>query len=101
ASVDRAPERLFWGHVLNLALEDSGLRVGRVAGLGFRDPEIDELYDPLGAYQDVVRADVAMNDAQRLAARVFQLVRLVQPCTGVREDAQDDAGRDRHSLFLA
>ena len=90
APIDLAAERLLGGHVLDLALEDAGVRLpGQpVARLG--DPEVDDLGHALHADEDVVRADVAVDDLQRLAVVAAQLVRLVQPRAGVGEDPQHD-----------
>ena len=64
-------------HVARLALDDAG--VGDLdARRRLRDAEVDEPRDAVGAHEDVLRRDVAMDDAERRAVLVARLVRRVE-----------------------
>ena len=58
------------------------------AALRLGDAEVDDLHEAAGRHEDVRRRDVAVDEVQRPALRVAQLVRVVQPVEDVRGDAQ-------------
>ena len=64
-----------------------------------RDAEVEQASDPVDAHEDVGRRDVAVDDAERLAALAGRLVRGVEAL----EDADQDGDGDerRHALFHA
>ena len=71
------PGELLRRHVVGAPLEHAGLGLERrVARLG--DAEVDDLGVPLEGEEDVVRADVAMHEAERLAVEAGELVRVVE-----------------------
>ncbi len=75
APVDSLAARLLGRHVAELALEDPGLLCEQArAG----DAEVGDLHRTLERQQDVLGADVAVDDVERLPRFVFLLVRVVQ-----------------------
>ncbi len=83
--------RLLGRHVRELALELTGAGRRELARCP-RHAEIGEPRAAVDADEDVLRRDVAVHDAERLAVIVGQLVGGVQP----REHVADDARRDAH-----
>ena len=77
APIDRQPAHLLRRHVAELALEDAGLGLGALARR-LRDTEVDELDLTLERDEDVLRADVAVDEVQLLAALVALVVRVVE-----------------------
>ena len=77
AAIEPAAAQLLGGHVRVLALDRAGLRVRRRV-LDLRDAEVEHLRDTRIGDEDVAGRDVAVNDADRFAAAVTQLVRVVK-----------------------
>ncbi|HEY2744561.1 MAG TPA: hypothetical protein VGL86_08055 [Polyangia bacterium] len=75
ARIDRRACRLLGRHVRELAFDDAFffLHVARA-----RDAEVDQLHHPVPRDQDVLRRDVAMDDAERLAVFVGLAMRVVE-----------------------
>ena len=88
-AIDDVAARLLRRHIGDFALQDSDL-CRRFSGRRFGDAEVDDLHFAVVSDEDVVRADVAMNDAERRAVVIRELVRVVQP----RERVGHDLGRD-------
>ena len=89
-----AARELLRRHVVGAPLEHAGLGLERrVARLG--DAEVDDLGLPVEGHEDVVRADVAVHEAERLAVEVGELVRVVERRQHVAQD------RQRHALGKA
>jgi len=83
-AVDLLAEHLLGRDVADLTLEESRARVGRrVPRLG--DAEVEELDLTVEGHEDVARRDVAMDDAQRRAVVVGELVRVVQTAQHARQ----------------
>ena len=85
--VDRGAARLLGREVLRGA--DDRALLGHLAGSGSRDPEVRHLHDSLGVDDDVVRLDVAVDDA--VAVRVAER----------REDLPRIRDRDGHRAQAA
>ena len=77
AAIDLGPQRLLRRHVRDAPLEDAGLRLQRRVGR-LRDAEVEDLRLPVEGDEDVQRAHVAVDDLERLAVEVAELVRVVQ-----------------------
>ena len=83
--VGRLRETLLGRCVAKLSLDDALLRQrDRARCLG--DAEIQELHLARGRDEDVGRAHVAMNDAERRTVEIAELVRVVQPREHLRQD---------------
>ncbi len=96
AAVDGQALHLLGRHIAELALEDSGLRLLQPA-LRLGDAEVDQLHFAFEADEDVLRADVAMDDPERPARGVALAVRVVERLAHLRDD---QAGlRNRHRLL--
>jgi len=78
--------RLLGRHIRELALELPRAR-GRQLARRARDAEVAEARAPVDSDEDVLRRDVAVDDAERLAVVVLELVGGVEP----REHVDDDA----------
>jgi len=93
AVIDGVALHLLGAHVAELALEDARLRL-REAALRLGDAEVDELHVSVEGDEDVLRRDVAMDDAERHAVAVALAVRVIERLANAGED---EAGlRDRH-----
>ena len=78
APIEEVPPNLLGGHVANLPLDGPHLRLDeRSIELG--DPEVEHLGLTLDGHEQVVRGDVAVNDAQRSPLEITKLVGGVQP----------------------
>jgi hypothetical protein len=76
-AIDRQAAHLLGRHVAELALEDAGLGLLALARrLG--DAEVDQLHLALEGDEDVLRADVAVDQVEVAAALVALVVRVVQ-----------------------
>jgi len=97
APIDRQAAHLLGRHVPELALEDAGLGLGALAGrLG--DAEVDQLHLALERDEDVLRADVAVDEVELAAGLVALVVRVVEALADLHDD---EAGlRHRHRLAL-
>jgi hypothetical protein len=90
---------LLRGHVRELALDDAGLGLDRRADrLG--EPEVDQLHLALEGDQDVGRADVAVDDVERLAVVALLVVGVVEALAGAADDVAGLRQRDRAALLL-
>ncbi len=105
ARIDRLPARLLGRHVRVLALEQPRLRLRRVDCAGrLGDAEVDQLDRALVGDQHVLRRDVAVHEAERLAVGADARVRVVQAAQHVGDDAAAPApsgGRLSASVGLA
>src|SRR5437762_1771654 len=79
---------LLGGHVMHLALEHAGGGLADQPVLRFGDPEIDHLRSAGGGDDHVVRGHVTVNDPERLAVGVAELVGGMEPRGYVRHHAQ-------------
>ena len=96
ARVDLLPARLLRRHVRDLAFEDAGARLlCRVRGLG--DAEVDDLHLPLERDEHVLRAHVAVHDAERRPVEVGELVRVLEAGEQLAEDLQLHVRRERRA----
>ncbi len=89
--VDCLSVDLLGRHVRALALDDAGPRA-REAARGLGDAKVDDATDSVDPDDDVLRADVTMDDPERLAPEIDRLVGFVQAGQGVGDDARDDGG---------
>ena len=87
AAVDGLAAEVLGRHVDELALERAGPRAMR-GRRRLGDAEVHQLHLAVVGHEHVVRADVAVNDAQRVAGVIGQLVRVVQAGQGVDENAK-------------
>ena len=96
--IDGGTGHLLRRHVRDLTLELTSARgfVELPERLG--DAEVRDLRGAVGGEQDVVRGEVAMNDAERASVVVGQLVSGVQTRARVGNDARDDPRVDRLGL---
>jgi len=90
AVIELVAEALLGRHVARLAAHDARDRVD-VRDRRRRDPEVHDLHRAVVADHDVRQRDVAVDQAQRPAARVAAAVRVIEP----RGGRGDDRGRDR------
>ena len=90
--VDALAARLLGRHVAELALEDARL-LGEEARAG--DAEVGDLHGALEGEEDVLRADVAVDDLERLPCLVLLLVRVVEALGRLGDDPRAEPGRDR------
>ncbi|MEZ4299342.1 MAG: hypothetical protein R3B70_30610 [Polyangiaceae bacterium] len=60
-----------------------------------RDPEVREAGEAIHTHEQVLRGDIPVHDLERMAGRVFQIVRGGEPRTGIERDADGEAGRQR------
>ena len=90
AAIQRSVSNLLRRHVRDGAHEHAGpcLREGVHRS---RDPEVGDANDPVVADHDVLRRDVAVDDAPRLAVGVDELVRRVQALRRRRDDVRREA----------
>ncbi len=93
APVDGALVELLRRHERHLALDLAGDR-RRQARLGAGDAEVGQAGDAVDADEDVVRRDVAVDEAQGLLVRAPELVCGVEAGERVEEDAQRDVERE-------
>ncbi|MCX5741770.1 MAG: hypothetical protein NT062_04630, partial [Proteobacteria bacterium] len=93
APIDLPAAQLLRRHVGVLALDRPGLRLRRI--LDLRDPEIEDLGDAALGEEHVRRGEVAMHDAERLAATIAQLVSVVDPVAHLLDHAPDHAEVER------
>ena len=68
-------------------------RVVCSAPVGLRDAEVEDARDAVDADEDVLRRDVAVDDAERLAALVRRLVRRVEAVERAAHDARPTIAR--------
>ncbi len=99
AVIERLGRELLGREVEELALDDAGLRPAHPRRrLG--DAEVDQLHVAAEADHHVLRADVAVDDAQRLARRVLRHVGVEQPLAQARDEPRGDARRHHLALLL-
>jgi hypothetical protein len=95
--VERLAAGLLRRHVAELALDHARHRL--VAGLlDLRDTEVGELHRAVVGNDDVVRADVAVDEAQRPSVGAGRVVRVVERLADLTTHV--DGHRDRHLLAL-
>ena len=94
ARIDLAELDVLGRHVGPLALERQVHRL-HAGGGGLRDAEIDELGDAGVGDDDVGRRDVAMDDAERLAGVIGEVVRVVERVEDLVQDRERDGERHR------
>ena len=93
--IKRLAADLLGAHIAKLALEHTGLGLRR-ARRCFGDTKVDDLDLAFVADDDVLRRDVAMNDIQRLAGRVFFTMGIVEPFAHLARQKRRHI--DRHKL---
>ena len=92
APIDALAANLLGREIGELALDRAGARLVQLRRrLG--DTEVEHLRRPVAAQEQVVRRDVAVHDAERLALVVDGDVRVMQPARGVGDDAHRGAER--------
>ena len=84
-------------HVRDLALHLAGLGLLVHLIARTRDPEVGDLHPTVDREEDVVRRDVAMNQLDRNAFLVMELVSGVEPGARVGDDPRRDVRRE-HAL---
>jgi hypothetical protein len=89
ARVDRTPPDLLGRRVGQLSADRPGARPDAERGAP-GDAEVDELHAAVVCEQDVLRADVAVDDPERRAALVGRPVRVVER----RRDLGADPGHE-------
>ncbi len=100
--VDLLASRLFGRHVGELAHHRPRVRRRRGARPGrVRDAEVRELHFSRVPEQDVVRGDVAVHEAQRVAARRAQRVDVPQGVEERLDDGERDPGRKAAAVGAA
>jgi hypothetical protein len=92
-AIDLLPRELLGRHVRELA-GDAPFVGGLDPADDVGDAEVEHPRDTVGADQDVLRRNVAMNDGEWLTARVLALVRRVEPVERARHHRRDDLRRD-------
>jgi hypothetical protein len=80
ATVELATADLLGAHVAEFSFQDTYLSGARFP-MGLRDAEVDQLDLAFVAYQNILRAYVAVDDAQFLTLLVALVVRIVKPLT--------------------
>ena len=90
-SIDGLPAGLLGGHVPELALEDALLFREEACA---RDAEVGDFHRAFEGEQDVLRADVAVDDLERLPCLVFLLVRVVEALGRFGHDPRAEPRRD-------
>jgi len=85
AAVDRQPADLLGRHVRELALDQAGQGPGGAA-LRLDDAEVDELDLTLVRDDDVLRADVAVDQVERLARAIALVVGVVERLADLEDD---------------
>ena len=94
ARVDRLAARLLGRHVRELALEQARLRLrGAERARRLGDAEVDQLDRAVVGDEHVLRRDVAVHEAERLAVGADARVRVVQPGQRVGDDAAGEPER--------
>ena len=95
AAIDRPAGELLGRHVRDLAQHRAG-RSPRQLVLGVRDPEVGEL-DVAGAREEhVVRADIAVHQAQRATLQIARAMRVIDGACDLGDDVDRDvAGQPR------
>jgi hypothetical protein len=89
ALVERPALALLRAHVGVLAGQHPGQALGLpVAARRLGDPEVEHLHLAAEAHQDVLRADVAVDDLERHAVQVAHAVGVMQAQAGVHDHAQ-------------
>ncbi|CAM4315396.1 hypothetical protein COSO111634_37100 [Corallococcus soli] len=100
ARIHVLPARLLRREVEVLALHHAGCGLEAPQELCLGDAEVDDLDLALVAQQHVVRRDVAVDDAQGLAAAVRARVRVVQPPAHLHYDEDRDGdGQGGHAAL--
>jgi hypothetical protein len=96
APVERLVAQLLGRHVRVRALHGAGARLARRV-LDLRDAEVEHLHDTVDRDEQVLRRHVAMHDAEQLAGRVLQLVRVVEALARLHAETCDEprVGRER------
>jgi hypothetical protein len=94
AAIELRPAGLLGGHVRQLPLHHPRLGGGGdvVGELG--DAEVEDLHLAVVGEEQVVRADVAVDEAERVVLEIAQLVDVVQPAQRVGDDQGGDARVD-------
>jgi hypothetical protein len=90
---DQVP-RLLRRHVEELALDRPVPRLGR-APLGLRDAEVDHLHLTVVRHEDVVGRHVSMDDVERRAVEVLEVVRMLEPDEHVCQHREVHLERER------
>src|SRR5262249_14190988 len=98
APIERQLLRLLGREIRELALQRSARRSREPRG-GLRDAEIDEAARPVDADEDIVGADVAMDDLEGLPAQIDRIVRRLQPSEQIGDDARYDRRREQPLLI--
>ena len=94
-AIDLGPAHLLGRHIGELALERARARRRQAIGdLG--DAEVDDLGVALVRQEEVVRRDVAVDEAEELPVLAAQLVGRVEAVGRVGADARREVGHDPH-----
>ncbi len=98
--VDVFAASLLGRHVRDLALELPALRaLGRLRA-ALRDAEVDDLHVAREADDDVLRADVAVDDVEVRTVEVATLVRVGEACAHPQDDGDRVLDRELHHAAL-
>jgi len=96
AAIDRLSPALLGGHVRDLALERTDLRLLRATRRA-RDTEVDQLDRTFVADEHVARRHIAVNDAEVLSVGARAGVRVIERGGDAVDDRECD--RERHRLL--
>lgn len=97
--INRLPGSLLRRHVGNLSLNHAELSDGALTG-SLCNAEIDDLYVSFVCDEDVLRANVSMDDVERLSLIIFQVVSIVKTRTDSRNDIEGKFVTEWHPFFL-
>ena len=84
----------FGRHVRRLAFEVADLRLRRLAVFDERDAEVEDLHLAVEGQDQIVRADVTVNDVERASLDVFEIVRRVQAAKRLCDQSNADPRRE-------
>ena len=96
-SIERLPKELLRRHVGELAFDLA--RLGLLKSIAcLRDTEVEHLGDAVVEHEEVLRRDVAMDDAERFAVVIAKLMRRVKTAAGLGHDATGELPRKPSAL---
>src|SRR5687768_7687114 len=98
--IDRPTREVFWSAIGDLAFADPDLSRGRLSIPKQRDAEVEDLDPAVERQNQIVGADVAMNNPERSAAEIDQLVNGVESTSGVGDTFGGHGRRQRMCELL-
>ncbi len=97
ASVEDKALDLFGRHVGEFAFD--GSRLGFLGGLGFGDPEVNDLDDALEGEDDVLGGDISVDQVEVMAVGITEAVGIFETFADLRSDLGDVFGGEPESVF--